>query len=43
MQFQFQNKSGDHRLAFASELHEVISVLTGYGSINGNLNAKKIQ
>ena len=37
MRFQFQNKSGCHRLAFALEPHEVAGALTGYGSINVNL------
>ena len=37
MRFQFQNKNGGYRLAFALEPHEVIGALTGYGSINGNL------
>lgn len=37
MRFQFQHKSGGHRLAFALEPHEVTGALTGYGSINGNL------
>ena len=37
MRFQFQHKSGGHRLSFALELREVTGALTGYGSINGNL------
>jgi len=37
MRFQFRNKSGGHRLAFALELHEDTGALTGYCSISGNL------
>ena len=39
MRFQFQNKKGGHRLAFAFalELHEDTGAFTGYASISGNL------